>query len=88
MFSTLATRARDLVVRVIIDVVRRMYLVVQRHPRPLDLVLDEVQAVDHGLDVVIKSRADVCQVMDPLRDRPDAERLGEGVGEGAAVLPQ
>ena len=84
----LTTRARHLVVRVIIYVVRRMHLVVQSHPRPLDLVLDEVQAVDDGLDVIIKSGTDVGQMVDPFRDRAHAERLREGVGEGAAVLPQ
>ena len=44
----LTTRARHLVVRVIIYVVRRMYLVIESHPRPLDLVFHEVEAVDHG----------------------------------------
>ena len=68
----LTTRARHLVVRVVIDVVRRMYLVIESHATALDLVLDEVQAVDDGLDVVVERRADVREVMDPLRDRPDA----------------
>ena len=49
----LTTRARHLVVRVVIDVVRRMYLVIESHATALDLVLDEVQAVDDGLDVVV-----------------------------------
>ena len=37
---------------------------VQGHPRPLDLVLDEVEAVDHGLDVVVQSCADVGATLD------------------------
>ena len=72
MLVLLATRARDLVVRVVIDGVRRVHLVIQGHATPLDLVLDEVQAVDDRFDVVIQSGTDVGQVMDPLRDRPDA----------------
>ena len=44
---------------------------VQSHPRPLDLVLDEVEAVDHGLDVVVQSSTDIGQMVDPLRDGSD-----------------
>ena len=84
----LATRARDLVVRVIIDGVRRVHLVIQGHATPLDLVFHEVEAVDHGLDVVIERSAHIGQMMDPLRDGPHAQSLGEGIREGAAVFSE
>ena len=86
---SLATRARDLVVRVIIDGVRRMHLVIQSHATPLDLdLLHEAEAVDHGLDVVIEVAPTSARWWTHFGMGPTPKAWAKGIREGAAVFPE